>query len=69
MPHDAIAMSCVAANWFQLSIPVIVGFTILFIADRTAINRNRSNYLSEAGTVLWLIVGLATLMVVVSDCT
>jgi hypothetical protein len=62
-------MSCVAANWFQLSSPVIVGFAILFIAERTAINRSHSGWLSDAGPLLWLIVGIATLMVVVSDCT
>ncbi len=62
-------MSCVAANWFELSIPVIVGFAILFIADSTTIIWNRSDYLSDAGPLLWLIIGLATLIVVVSDCT
>jgi hypothetical protein len=62
-------MNCVAANWFQLSIRVIVGLDILFVADRTTIIRNRSDYLRDAGPLLWLIVGLATLMVVVSNCT
>lgn len=45
-------MSCVAANGFQLSIPVIVGFAILFIAERIAINRHYSACRSYAGPLL-----------------
>ena len=62
-------MNCVAANWLQLSIPVIVELDILFVADRTTIILNGSDYLRDAGPLLWLIVGLVTLMVVVSNCT
>jgi len=62
-------MDCVWANWFDISVPVILGFAILSVAQRTTMDHEHSDFVSKASPIIWLIVGLSTLMVIVHDCT